>query len=128
MGRPKASVTWPEVHERYNRSHPLLRELVSVCAFANGVPFFTTLLTRVPGLGEEIAHEDKYYRVARVQHEPVDDDGRTRAGYHAFVEVLLPDEDAESIMAELHAPKRKQKRRRSAPRERKPSVAKPALP
>ena len=118
MGRSKASRTWPELHERYNRSHPLLRELVSVCVYANGVQFFTTLLTRVPGLGEEIAHEDKYYRVVRVQHEPVDDDGRTRARYHAFVDVLQPDDDVESSVPKQRAPRRKKNRGRSAPKQK----------
>jgi hypothetical protein len=79
-------------HERYDPSHPLLRELVLVHVDGNDGESFDVLLTRVPGLGEEIDREDRSYKVARVQHEPVDDDGRARFGWHAFIEAHLQPE------------------------------------
>ena len=41
-------------HERYDRSHPLLRELVRVHVDAADSASFDMLLTRVPGIGEEL--------------------------------------------------------------------------
>ena len=50
---------------------------------------FDILLTRVPGIGEEINREDRSYRILRVQHEPLDDEGRPRFGWHAFIDANL---------------------------------------
>lgn len=81
-------------HSRYNPLYPLLRELVLVHVDVSDGARFDALMTRVPGIGEEINREDRSYRVLRVQHEPINDDGRARVGYHAFVDVnLLPPED-----------------------------------
>jgi hypothetical protein len=44
----------------------------------------------VPGIGDEIIREDKTYKVVRVLHDRVDDDGRARFGYHAYVDAELP--------------------------------------
>ncbi|MCY2950709.1 MAG: hypothetical protein NTU53_01880 [Planctomycetota bacterium] len=97
-------------HERYNPIHPLLRELVLVHVYA-GDGEFDTLLTRVPGIGEEINQEDRSYKVIRVQHEPVDDDGRARLGWHALVDAeLLPPEDTEPSSAPRGTRRRKRKR------------------
>jgi hypothetical protein len=63
----------------------LLRELVRIHVDGNDGEWFEPLLTRVPGTGEEISHEDRIYKVTRVMHYPVDDDGRPRFGWHAFV-------------------------------------------
>jgi hypothetical protein len=68
------------LHERYDRSHPLLRELVDVNVYGDDGVWFDVLLTRVPGLGEEIHKDEKSYKVVRVWHQPVDDDGRTPFG------------------------------------------------
>ena len=76
----------PPLHERYDRSHPLLRELVSVHVNSNDGARFDVLLTRVPCIGEAIEHAGKYYCVLRVFHTPVDDDGRAYIGYHAMID------------------------------------------
>ncbi len=81
------------IHERYDPSHPLLRELVFIHVYGDDGESFDVLLTRVPGIGDEIDREAVSYRVVRVQHEPVDDDGRARLGWHAFVEAQLQPED-----------------------------------
>ena len=93
MSKRKAEV---QLHERYDRSHPLLRELVRVHVDADDGASFDMLLTRVPGIGEELVPEDRCYKALRVQHEPVDNDGRARCGWHAFIEaeLLPPDEPA----------------------------------
>jgi len=89
--RPTVSMT----HERYKSSHLLLRELVLVHVDADDGESFDTLLTRVPGIGEEIGREERTYRAVRVRHEPVDDDGRARLGWHALVDAeLQPEDDA----------------------------------
>ena len=82
-------------HERYDPSHPLLRELVLIHVDADDGSSFDMLLTRVPGIGELVGREDRSYKVLRVWHEPVDDDGRGRFGWHAFIDVeLQPREEA----------------------------------
>jgi hypothetical protein len=92
--KKKAQETRP--HERYNHLHPLLRELVFVHVDAVDGTKFDMLLTRVPGIGEEINREAKSYKILRVQHEPVDDDGRARFGWHAFIDAeLQPEEDVQ---------------------------------
>jgi hypothetical protein len=86
------------LHPRYDRSHALLRELVSVRVDASDGASFSTLLTRVPCIGEAIAHEGKFYRILRVFHESVDDDGRAFAGYHAYIDAeYWPDEHIPQI-------------------------------
>ena len=91
----------PTLHERYNRSHPLLRELVDVNVYCDDGVWFDVLLTRVPGLGEEIHRDEKSYKVVRVWHQPVDDDGRTRFGWHALLDAeLQPEDDGRSLRAE----------------------------
>lgn len=79
----------PPPHERYNRAHPLLRELVLVHVGGNDGESFDVLLSRVPGIGEEICREDRTYKVLRVIHDSVDDDGRARSGWHAIVDTEL---------------------------------------
>ena len=92
MRQSKPSKTEQTPHERYNRAHPLLRELVLVHVDANDESF-DALLTRVPGIGEEIGREDCSYKVLRVQHEPIDDEGRAHFGWHAVVDVELQPDD-----------------------------------
>jgi hypothetical protein len=93
-------------HERYNPAHPLLRELVLVNVDVGNGTSFDVLLTRVPSVGEEITREGDEYRLTRVQHYPVDDDGRAYLGYHAFVFAeLLPQDDEPT-------PKRKRSRKK----------------
>lgn len=84
-----------KVHEIVvDYSKPLLREIVFVHVSATDGTTIECLLTRVPGIGEEIVREDKKYRILRVQHHEVDNDGRAAFGWHAFVDAeLLPDED-----------------------------------
>ena len=94
MVRRKKAPESPPLHERYNPAHPLLRELVLVHVCATDGTHFDMLLTRVPGIGEELSQEDRIYRILRVQHEPINDDGRARFGWHAFIDAeLLPPED-----------------------------------
>jgi hypothetical protein len=96
-------------HERHNPAHPLLRELVLVHVDGTDGAFFDVLLTRVPGIGEEIIREDRYYKVLRVQHESVDDDGRARFGWHAFVDADLLPLDEEIIGRKRKTKKSKRK-------------------
>ena len=70
---------------------------------------FEILLTRVPGIGEEIMREDRYYKVVRVQHEPVDDDGRTRFGCHAAIDAELLPEAPEPVPRRSQRLKRRKK-------------------
>ena len=55
--------------------------------------WFDVLLTRVPGIGEGLIREDTTYKVVRVLHNRLDDDGRAEMPYHAYVDVeeLQPD-------------------------------------
>lgn len=122
MAKSRSSKAEFVPHERYDMSHPLLRELVLVHVDVDyDTPFaksFDTLLTRVPGIGEEISREDKSYRVVRVQHEPVDDDGRARLGWHAFIEAdLLPPEDGDLRLPKRRTAKRKKSMFRPTPVE-----------
>jgi hypothetical protein len=96
--------------EWHNPENPRLRELVFVHVYAVDGDF-DLLLTRVPGIGEEINQEDRSYKVVRVQHEPVENDGRARLGWHAFVDAeLLPSEDAEPSAAQRRVRKRTRSR------------------
>jgi hypothetical protein len=85
------------LHERYNSAHPLLRELVLVNVKGNDGESFDALLTRVPGLGEEINREDRSYRVVRVWHQPVNDDGRAPWGWHAMVDAEMCPDDGDAF-------------------------------
>jgi hypothetical protein len=102
-------------HERYDPSNPLLRELVLLHVDGSDGMSFDTLLTRVPGIGEEINREDRSYKVMRVRHEPVDDDGRARFGWHAFVDAELLPEDPEPATRHRRTSKRRRKSGDSAP-------------
>jgi len=95
MSRSKRSKAKYKPHEGHDTSHPLLRELVLVHVDVDDGTSFDMLLTRVPGIGEEINREDRSYKVLHVQHEPVDDDGRARFGWHAFVDAELQPTDDE---------------------------------
>jgi hypothetical protein len=89
-------------------SQPRLRELVSVQVNVDRGDSFYTLLTRVPGLGEEIVQEEKSYKVVRVQHEQVGEDGRARFGWHAFIHAdLMPPDDEDLVL-----PSRRRSRKR----------------
>jgi hypothetical protein len=98
------------LHERYDRSHPLLRELVTVNVQCDDGVWFDVLLTRVPGLVEEMHREEKSYKVIRVWHQPVDDDGRTPFGWHALVDAELQPEDFRSLRTELRGRKKARKK------------------
>ena len=50
MRHSKPSKTAQSLHERYDWSHPLLRELVLVHVDADDGTSFDTLLTRMPGI------------------------------------------------------------------------------
>ncbi len=89
---PKSQIP---LHPRHDPSHPLLHELVRVRLQTGPDTGFDALLTRVPGIGEEINREDQSWQVTRVQHEPVNDDGRARFGWHAFVDAILVPPDPE---------------------------------
>lgn len=77
------------VYPRHYPLDPLLRELVLIHVYGSDGENFDTLLTRVPGIGEVISREDRSYRVTRVAHEPVNEDGKARLGWHAFVDAVL---------------------------------------
>ncbi|CAG1010418.1 hypothetical protein PHYC_03847 [Phycisphaerales bacterium] len=81
----------PEMHPRYDYRQPLLRELVSVCVWPSRYveDSFRVRLTRIPGVGEEVLVGADSYRITRVQHDLVDNDGRARLGEHAYVEAVL---------------------------------------
>jgi len=86
----KQAVALPSWEER----GPAVRTYVLVHVYVGASDGFDISLSRVPGLGEEINVEDRSYKVTRVQHEPVDEYGRARLGWHAFVDAdLLPPED-----------------------------------
>lgn len=110
------------LHERYDRSHPLLRELVDVNVCCDDGVWFDALLTRVPGLGEEIIREEKSYKVIRVWHQPVDDDGRTTFGWHALVDATFqPEEAVRSLRTERQARKGRQVKRRDVRKRKTPA-------
>ena len=99
------------IHERYDPAHPLLHELVLVHVDGNDGESFDVLLTRVPAIGEEINREARSYKALRVQHEPVDNDGRARLGWHAFVEgQLLSEDEVPPPVRRRNIGKKKQKR------------------
>ena len=119
MGRRRKEP--PPLHARYNPINPLLRELVLVNVKGDDGESFDALLTRVPGLGEEINREDHSYRVVRVWHEPVDDDGRARFGWHALVDAeFRPDDGGAFPTVKLRKPSRPQvtrKRKKRPPKQ-----------
>jgi hypothetical protein len=78
---------------RYDPAVPLPKELVFVHVDATDGTKFDALLTRVPGVGEEIIVENRSYQIIRVQHAVVNNDGRAEFGWHAFVEAILRSED-----------------------------------
>jgi len=89
----KRRSTCPDHYPLYDLNQPRLRELVRVHAIpTDGSERFDLLLTRVPGLCECLAKDEKTYRVVGVQHEPVDEDGRGRIGWHALLDVVLEPE------------------------------------
>ena len=76
--------------EWLQRFEPRLRELVHVTGRPVGTQdWFDILLTRVPGLGEEVELDCEAYRVVQVTHAPVGYDGRAELGWHAMIEVEL---------------------------------------
>jgi hypothetical protein len=84
---------WPPSHPRYDPDKPLLRELVLVEVATDREEYRTILLTRVPCVGEEIAIEADTFKVTRVLHAVVDDDGRAFCGTHAYVDALWQPEE-----------------------------------
>jgi len=113
-------------HERYDRSHPLLRELVFLHVAGDDGEWFSTLLTRVPGIGEEIIREDRTYKVLRVQHDRVDDDGRARFAYHAYIDAELQPEDEPAPRRQKSSKGPGESRKRGRARKAKPQPAKAA--
>jgi len=82
-----------QTFSRLDPHEPRLSEIVLLHVHTAADDDFDLLLTRVPGLGEEISREGRSYKIVRVQHEPVDDGGRARFGWHAFIEAeIVPDE------------------------------------
>ena len=107
-----------KLHERYDRSKPLLRELVTISAFTDDGDAFDIILTRVPCIGEEISRGSKTYTITSVQHAPVDDDGRSPYGSHGYVEAMFKPDDNSAVMKAYKvnrkkAPRRKARRSRS---------------
>jgi len=90
----------------YNRDEPRLNELVFILVHLPDDTSFQTLLTRVPGVGEEINTKDHICRVTRVRHYEVDDMGRARLGWHASLY-------AELIPLEFNTDEQPRRRRRS---------------
>jgi hypothetical protein len=80
------------MHPRFDRSQTLLRDLVFVNVSTYDGQSFDALVTRVPSIGEEINREDRTYRILRVRHELVDNDGRAHLGWHAFIDAQLVSE------------------------------------
>jgi hypothetical protein len=94
------------LHPRYDGTQPLLRDIVSVQVDTNNGVSFYIHLTRVPCIGEAIEYEGEYYRVLRVFHSPVNDDGRARFGWHAMIDAEhWPEDHVPPIKHE--APKRR---------------------
>jgi hypothetical protein len=94
MPKKRLSETEFVLHKSYDPAHPPLRDLVHVNVKADDGTRFDAILTCVPGIGEEINCKNRTYKVMRVLHELVDDDGKARAGCHAFVNAELLPEDA----------------------------------
>jgi len=85
-----------ERYPRVDSNGRRLRELVFVAvAVINADEHFDLRLTRVPGLMEYVAREEKVYRVVLVQHEPIDENGFAPFGWDAMLEVELVPEAAE---------------------------------
>lgn len=78
---------------QYKRGEPRLRELVNVgVLFTETRGGFNMVLTRVPCIGEEIAHPEGLFRVVSVEHQQLDNYGWSEFGNHAIVEVeSVPD-------------------------------------
>ena len=96
----------------------LKRDLILLHVDGNDGVSFDVYLTRVPGIGEEIIREDRTYKVLRVRHEAVDDDGKARFGWHAFIEGELQPAEEEPPKKRRNSGKQKrggqtQPRRRS---------------
>lgn len=72
----------------YPRPQPLLRDVVQVCFFTPTGIIFNVYLTRVPAVGEDVAIGATIYRVSQVQHCALEQDGRSRFGSHASVDVV----------------------------------------
>lgn len=113
------------LHERYNPAHPLLRELVYVHVDTPDREPFDALLTRVPSIGEEITKEADQYKILRVQHQMVNDDGRAYLGYHAWIDAkLLPPESEEVVSIRRRDSKPRRPRNAASKRQcnREPKV------
>ena len=96
------------------RDHDSQRELVFVQVDADNGVSFAAKLTRVPCIGEALRHEDKYYRVLRVFHEPVDDDGRTFVGYHGMIDAeYWPEDTIPPVRSKKETRQRKNQKRSS---------------
>lgn len=84
---------WERNERNFPLDKPRLRELVYVRLLFEDKDGTEVLLTRVPGLGDEIEHDGLIYRINRVRHYPVNADGRADFGWHAFVWLeLLPEQ------------------------------------
>lgn len=126
---PKPAKPTKPPHPRYNPSQPLLRELVLVSVTANDGAWFNTLLTRVPGLGEEIIQEGDIYKVVRVQHDRVNDDGRAYLGNHAYAYAELQAEDLPMPrLPQKSNPRKKPKKRKRRSRASNQSAEVAKLP
>jgi hypothetical protein len=106
--RPQLPIELPPVHPRYDRTQWLLRDIVSVhVEVTNNDTWFSCNLTRVPSVGEVLLYGPHEYQVLRVFHSEVDNDGRTIAGNHAYI-------DAELLPEEPCVPGQRRKKRRPA--------------
>lgn len=72
---------------------PLIRDLVLIALTTDRDEHLTLQLTRVPCIGEELFHDADTFKVTRVSHATVDDDGRAYAGFHAYVEGIWQPDD-----------------------------------
>ena len=89
----------------YDPDRPLLRDIISIDVITPVGERYLIWLSRVPCIGEEVVVEDQIYKVSRVQHNSVDESGRTFCGVHAHVDAVLQPPDPP-------APKRPKRRRR----------------
>ena len=62
-------------------------DLVFVSIMVNDGTWFDVLLTRVPCVGEYLSNQGDTFRVTRVQHSPLYEDGRCWSGLQAILAV-----------------------------------------
>src|SRR5205823_2279006 len=69
-----------------------LAHLVFIHITTNVNTWFSALLTRVPCVGEFIVNQADTFKVVAVYHSLVMEDGKSRCGVHAMIDVELQPE------------------------------------